>query len=194
MVNIDRIRQLRKETGVSIQECKRALEETKGDLEKAKGILKKWGQDFAGKKAERETKEGIIESYIHPNKKIGVIVELHCESDFVARSENFQKLAHELCLQIAAMKPLFLKEEDIPDEFLAGERKIYQEQFKDSGKSQKIINQIIEGKLKKYKEEISLTSQPWIRDETKQIENLINEYIAHLGENIIIKRFVRYEI
>lgn len=138
--------------------------------------------------------QGIIEAYIHSNKKIGVLVDLRCETDFVARTEEFKKLAHEICLQVAAMNPLFLKEEDIPEEFLAGERKIYQEQFRSTGKSEKIIKEIVEGKLKKYKEEISLLSQPWIKDETKTIKDLIDEHIAKLDENIIIKRFVRYEI
>jgi len=164
------------------------------NIKRAKEILRKWGQVLAGKKVEREVKEGIIESYIHPNKKIGVMVELRCESDFVARSEEFQKLAHELCLQITAMNPLFLREEEIPENFLAGEKKIYQEQLKDSGKPEKIVNQIIEGKLKKYKEEISLMSQPWIKDETKTVKDLLQNYIARLGENIIIKRFARFEI
>lgn len=194
MVNIDQIKQLREETGVSITECKKAIIKAKGDIKKAKEILRRGSQDLAGKKAAKEAKSGIIESYIHSGKKIGVMLELRCESDFVARSEDFQKLAHELCLQIAAMNPLFLKTEDIPDKFLAGERKIYREQFSDSGKPKKIIAGIVEGKLKKYKEEISLLSQPWIRDETKIIKDLIDRYIARLGENIIIKRFTRYEI
>jgi len=132
--------------------------------------------------------QGIIESYIH-HKKIGVMIELRCETDFVAKTEEFKKLAHELCLQIAAMNPLFLKTEDIPEEFLA-----FEEQLKESGKPQKIINEITEGKLKKYKEETSLLSQSWIRDEAKTIKELIDEYIVRFGENIIIKRFVRYEI
>lgn len=194
MASIDQIKKLRKVTGASIIECKKALGEARGDIELAKEILRKWGRDFAGKKTERETKEGIIEGYIHPNKKIGVLIEIHCESDFVANCEDFKKLAHEICLQIAAMNPLFLKEGDVPDEFLARERKIYWEQLKDSGKPKKIIDEIVEGKLKKYKEKISLLSQPWIRDETKKIQELINEYIARLGENIIIKRFIRYQI
>ncbi len=194
MITIDQIKQLRQETGVSVIECKKALQETKGDFEKAKELLRKWGRELAGKKSEREAGEGIIESYIHPNKKVGVLVDIRCESDFVARSADFQKLAHELCLQIAAMSPLFLKEEDIPEEFIDGEKKIYKEQFKNSGKPEKIIGQIIEGKLKKYKEEISLTSQPWIKDEEKTIKDLINEYVAKLGENIIIKRFIKYDI
>lgn len=148
MINIGLIKKLREETGVSIVECKKALEKTKGDLEKAKEILRKWGKDFVSKKIERETREGIIESYIHPGQKIGAMIELHCESDFVAKSEEFKKLAHELCLQIAAMNP----------------------------------------------KKTSLLQQPWIRDETKTIKDLIEEYVVRLGENIIIKRFVRFEI
>jgi len=143
---------------------------------------------------EKELNQGVIEAYIHPNKKIGALVELRCQTDFVARTEEFKKLAHEICLQIAAMNPLFLKEEDIPEKFLTGERKIYQEQFRSIGKPQKIIKEMVEGKLKKYKEEISLLSQPWIKDETKTVKELLNDYIAKLGENIIIKRFVRFEI
>jgi len=148
MVNIDQIKQLRQETLVSISECKKALEETEGDFEKAKEILKKWGKELAGKKAERDVSLGIVESYIHPNKRVGAMVELCCETDFVARSEDFKKLAHELCLQITAMNP----------------------------------------------EEDSLMSQPWVKDETKTIKDLINEYIAKLGENIVVKKFVRFNI
>ncbi len=138
--------------------------------------------------------QGIIEAYIHSNKKIGVLVELRCETDFVARTEEFQKLAHELCLQIAAMNPLFLKEENIPEEFLAGEKKIFQEEFKNSGKTEEAIDEIVKEKLEKYKKEISLLTQAWIRDEKKTIKDLIDEYIAKLGENIIVKRFTRYEL
>ncbi len=194
MITINQIKQLRQETGISISECKKALEKANGDAEKAKIILREWGEKLADKKSEREAGEGIIESYIHPNKKIGVLLDLRCESDFVARSKNFQELAHEICLQVAAMKPLFLNEEEIPKEFLDGERKIYKEQFKGSGKPETIVNQIIEGKLKKYKEGISLISQIWVKDDTKSIKDLINDYVAKLGENIKIERFKRYEI
>jgi elongation factor Ts len=194
MVSIDQVKQLREETDVSVSECKKALIQANGDLEKAKEILRKWGQDLSGKRVEKEVKQGIIHSYIHPNKKVGVLLEIRCESDFVARSEEFQKLAHEVCLQIAAMKPLFLKEEDIPELFLDGEKKIYQEQFKNSGKPQKIVDQIIEGKLKKYKEEISLLSQPWIKDETKTIKNLLDDFISKTGENVVLRNFSRFEI
>lgn len=148
MITINQIKKLRKETGVSIIECKKALEKTKGDFDKAKEILKKMGQSFIEKKTEREAKEGIIEAYIHPNKKIGVLIELDCESDFVARSEDFQRLAHELCLQIAAINP----------------------------------------------NENPLMSQLWIKDETKTVKDLITEHIIKMGENIVIKRFVRYEM
>jgi len=194
MVSIEQIKKLREETGISISECKKALEASKGNLEKAKVILKEWGKEFSKKKIERETKQGIVEGYIHPGKKIGVMVELNCESDFVARSEDFQKLAHEICLQAAAMSPLFSKKEDIPDDFLFGERKIWEEQLKDSGKSKKIIDEIISGKLEKFKEEISLLSQLWIKDETKTVKDLIDEYISRLGENIVVRRFIRFEI
>ncbi len=194
MVTIDEIKQIREETGVSVSECKKALEEAKGDIAAAKEILRKWGKTLAGKKAEREVKAGIVESYIHPNKKVGVILDIRCESDFVARNEEFKKLAHEICLQIAALKPSFVKEEDIPEEILDKEKEIYQEQSKGTDKPKQIIAQIIEGKLKKYKEEVSLFSQPWIKDETKTIKELVEECIGKLGENIIIEKFNRYEI
>ena len=194
MISIDQIKQLREETGVSPTECKKALAESKGNFEKARELLRVWGKAQAIKKTTREAKKGLIDSYIHFASKTGVLLDLRCESDFVAKSEEFKKLAHEICLQIAAMKPLFVKEEDIPEEFLDGELKIYKEQFKDSGKPQKIIDQIIDGKLKKYKEEVSLLSQLWIKDDTKTVKNLIEEAIAKIGENIEAKRFTRYEI
>ena len=147
MVTIDQIKQLREETSISIQECKKALQEAKGDFKIAKEILKKWGKDLAGSKTVRKTSQGIIESYIHPNKKIGVLLELNCETDFVAKSKDFQTLSHELCLQIAAMN-------DTP----------------------------------------SLLSQPWIKDMTKTVKDLVDEYIAKVGENIVVKRFIKYEI
>ncbi len=194
MINLEQIKQLRAETDVSYTECKKALEETAGDIEKAKEVLRKWGKELAGKKAGREASQGIIEAYIHPNKKVGVLVELRCETDFVAKSEEFQKLAHEICLQVAAAKPLFVAEDDIPENFLDKERKIYQEQLKSSGKPEQIINQIIEGKLAKYKKEVCLIQQPYIRDDSKTIKDLVEGAVAKLGENIRIERFARLEI
>lgn len=149
MVTIAQIKKLRKETDISISECKKALEEAKGDVNLAKEILKKWGKEFAEKQSEKEAKEGLIATYLHSDKKIGVILELNCETDFVAKSEDFQKLAHELCLQIAAMNP-----ENID----------------------------------------SLFSQPWIKEEAKTVKELVQSFIAKFGENILIKRFNRYEI
>lgn len=148
MAAIEQIKQLRQETQVSISECKKALEEAGGDIEKAKEILRKRGKKIAEKKKEREVREGLIETYVHPNKKIGVMLELACESDFVAKSKEFQKLAHELCLQIAAMDP----------------------------------------------DKDSLLSQLWIKDETQTIKDLITDHIARLGENIEVKKFIRYQI
>jgi len=194
MVTIDQIKQLREETGVSITEVKKALEESNGDVEKAKELLRTWGKAVLNKKTTRETKSGLIETYLHSNAKTGVLLDIRCETDFVAKSPDFKNLAHEICLQIAAMKPLFVSEEDISEEFLDGETKIYKEQVKDSGKPEKIVAQIIEGKLKKYKEEVSLLSQSWIKDDSKTIKNIIEDTVAKLGEKIEIKRFTRYEI
>jgi len=194
MVTIDQIKQLREETGVSIIEVKKALEQSNGDVEKARELLRILGKAVSAKKTSRETKSGLIESYVHPNAKTGVLLDIRCETDFVAKSPDFKKLAHEICLQIAAMKPLFVSETDIPEEFLDGETKIYTEQVKDSGKPEKIVAQIIEGKLKKYKDEISLLSQPWIKDDEKTIKNLIEDTVAKVGEKIEVKRFARYEI
>jgi len=194
MKNIDQLRQLRQETGISFLECKNALEEAKGDIKKAKRILREKGKEIAESKVLRKTEQGIIESYLHPGGKIGVLLEICCESDFVAKSEEFKKLAHEICLQITAMKPLFLDDKDISEDFLDGEKKIYQKQFEGSGKPQKIVDQIIEGKLSKYKKEVSLLNQPWVKDEAKTIKDLVNECSLKLGENIKVKRFTRYEI
>lgn len=194
MSNIELIKQLREETGVSPTEIKKALEGAKGDIEKAKEILRIWGKKVTVKKAERETKEGMVDYYLHPNLKTGVLIDMRCETDFVAKSHDFKNLAHEICLQIAAMKPLFISEPDISEEFLDGETKIYQEQLKDSGKSENIVKQIVEGKIKKYKESVCLLSQPWIKDDSKTIANLIEDVVSKVGEKIEVKRFARYEI
>lgn len=194
MITIDQIRQLREETDVSVTQCKKALEESGGNMEKAKEILRKWGQELADRKSARETRQGIIESYIHPNKKIGALIDIHCETDFVARSEEFQSLAHDLVLHIAGMKPRYIKPEDIGEEILAGEKEIYKEQVAQSGKPEKIIEQIIDGKLKKYVEGICLLTQPFVKNQDKTVQEIIQEKIAKLGENITVKGFVRYEI
>jgi len=194
MENIELIKQLREETGVSLGQCKKAIEESGGDLEKAKEILRKWGEDLAGKKSSRSTKEGIIESYIHANGKIGVLVVLKCETDFVARNPEFKELAHNLALHIAASAPEYLSEEDIPEEVIEKEKNLYREQFKNSGKPDEIIEKIIQGKLETFKKEKVLLNQPYIKDDSKTIRELLNQYISKLGENITIEKFVRLEI
>jgi elongation factor Ts len=194
MVTIDQIKQLREETGVSPTEIKKALEEAKGDTEKAKELLRIWGKKVLSKKTDREVKQGIIDCYLHPNKKAGVLLDIRCESDFVANSPDFTNLSHEICLQIVAMKPLYVSETEIPEGFLDGETKIYEEQVKDSGKPEAIVKQIVEGKLTKYKQGICLLSQPWIKDDTKTIKNIIEEAVSKIGENIEVKKFSRFEI
>lgn len=193
-VNINQIKQLREETAVSLAECKKALEGSGGNMDKAKEILRKLGRDLANKRVEKEARSGIIYSYLHPNKRIGVLLELRCESDFVAKSKDFQDLAHELSLQVAAMDPLFVAEEDIPEDVLNKEKEIYQGQFEQSGKPEKIMKGIIEGKIKKFKEEKSLLSQVWIKDDSKTVKDLFDEFLVKIGEKIQIKRFIRYEI
>lgn len=194
MVTIEQIKQLREETGLSISEVKKALEQANGNVEKAKEALRILGKTLLGKKSSRETKSGLIEVYAHQNGKTGVILDIRCETDFVAKNPEFKNLAHEICLQIVAMKPLFVKEEDIPEELLETEKKIYKEQIKDSGKPEKLIEQILEGKLKKYKDEICLMSQLWIKDDSKVVKNLIEDAVGKIGENIEIKKFARFEI
>lgn len=194
MENLELLKQLREETGISMMECKKALEEANGDLKRAKEILREKGKEMIKGRSERLMSKGIVESYIHAGAKIGVLLELLCESDFVAKSEEFKRLAHELCLQVAASRPMFVRPEDIPAEFLDGETKIYQKQFEGSGKPQKIVDQIIEGKIKKYKEDVSLLCQLWVKDPSKTVQDLIQEARAKIGENISIGKFARFEI
>lgn len=192
-VEIETIKQLREETGISLGDCKKALEESNGDISLAKEYLKKRGAAVAQKKTEREVGAGIIDSYIHQDKRLGVLLEINCETDFVARGEDFQNLAHEICLQIAAMKPLYLKEEEVPESVLEKEKEIIAEQVKELNKPAEIAEGIIKGKLEKYKKDVCLLDQLWVKDDSKTIQSLINEYIAKTGENIIVKRFVVYE-
>lgn len=192
-INIDLVKQLREETGISLGDCKKALEESEGDIAKAKEWLKKRGQAVAAKKTERATGSGMIDSYVHSNKRLGVLLEINCETDFVALGEDFQNLSHEVCLQIASMKPKYVKEEEIPSEILEKEKSDYEEQAKGMGKPAEIVEGIIKGKLEKFKKDICLMDQPWIKDDERTIKDLVNEVIAKTGENIVIKRFALYE-
>lgn len=194
MANIEDVKKLREETGLSLKEIGKAVEEAKGDLSKAKELLREFSKNSATKQSGKEAQQGIIDYYIHPNMKVGVLLDIRCQTDFVAKSADFKSLAHEICLQIAAMKPLYVKDTDIPEEFLDGETKMYQEQMKDSGKPENIVKQVIEGKLNKYKESVSLLSQSWVKDDSKTMKNLVDETISKTGENIEVKKFARYEI
>lgn len=194
MSNIESVKRLREETGVSMMECKKALEKANGDIEKAKKFLREKGEELAGKRASRDAGEGIITSYIHSNNKVGVLLDMRCESDFVAKSEDFRSLAHEICLQIAATKPKYIKEKDVPEEVIEEEREIILKQQEGSDKPKEILGQIVEGRLKKMKKETVLLSQVWVKDEKKTIEDIINEKTAKIGEKMEIRRFERYEI
>jgi len=194
MASIDQLKKLRGETGISMIECKKALEEAGDDIEKAKKILREKGTEMIKDREGRSASQGRVISYIHHDGKLGVLLELNCETDFVAKSEEFKKLGHEICLQIAATKPLFVRPDEISEEFLDGEKKIYKKQVADSGKPQEIVEKIVEGKIKKYKEEVSLISQPWVKDNSKTIEDLINDYVSKTGEKIKIGNFSRFEI
>jgi elongation factor Ts len=193
MVNIDLVKQLREETEISLAECRKALEESQGDIAKAKEYLKKRGQVVAAKKTERAVGNGIIDTYVHSNKRMGVMLEINCETDFVARSDDFKNLAHEICLQIASMRPLYVREEEIPEEVLNKEKSSYEEQAKSMNKPAEIVEGIIKGKLEKFKKDFCLVNQLWIKDDTKTIQSFINEVIAKTGENIVVKRFITYE-
>lgn len=194
MENADLLKQLREETGISMMECKKALDESRGDIKRAKEILREKGKEMIKGRSERAVSKGIVEAYIHMGGRIGVMLELLCESDFVAKSDEFKKLAHEIALQAAATRPLFVRAEDIPQELIDGEIKICQKQFEGSSKPENIINQIVEGRIKKYKEDVTLLSQPWVKDTSKTIQDLITETRAKIGENITVGKFSRFEI
>jgi len=193
MVNIDLVKQLREETEISLAECRKALEESQGNIAEAKEYLKKRGQAVAAKKTERAVGNGIIDTYVHSNKRMGVMLEINCETDFVARSDDFKNLAHEICLQIASMRPLYVREEEIPEEVLNKEKSLYEVQAKSMNKPAEIVEGIIKGKLEKFKKDFCLVNQLWIKDDTKTIQSFINEVIAKTGENIVVKRFITYE-
>jgi len=187
------VSQLRERTGAGIVECKNALDEAGGDIEKAIEVLRKKGEIKAAKKLnERTTKEGLIHAYIHANGKVGAMVEVSCETDFVARNEEFQAFVHDLAMQVAATNPLYVKSEDIPAEIVAKEKEMYLEEVQ--GKPPAVIEKILEGKLQKYYSEVCFLKQSFVKDEDITIEELINQKIAKIGEKIEVKRFVRFQI
>jgi elongation factor Ts len=193
-VTSEMIKELREKTQAGMVDCKKALIETNGDMEKAVDFLRKKGLASADKKMGREVTEGIVASYIHSNSKIGVLVELKCATDFVARNEDFVTLAKEIAMQIAAANPLYVSMEEVPAELLEREKDIYREQMKTSGKPENVVEKIVEGKLAKYYSEVCLLEQEYIKDGSVKIKDLIKNKIAIFGENIAVGKFSRFQI
>ena len=193
-VTATQIKELREATGVGFLDCRKALEEANGDFEKAVDFLRERGLAKAAKRADREASEGVLDLYDHGGGRVGVMVEVNCETDFVARSESFRTFAHDVSLQIAAASPLWVSEEEIPQEVLDHEAEIARNRALEEGKPENILDRIVEGRLRKFKEEVVLLNQPFIKDEEKTIEQYLHETIASIGENIVIRRFVRWEV
>lgn len=191
---MEQVKELREKTNAGVMDCKKALEQSKGNLERAVELLREWGVASARKKASREALEGVIYSYIHPGNRIGVLVEINCETDFVARNQDFQNFAKEITMQIAAANPSYISREDVPQEVLQKEKQIYMTQFSDSKRDTKTIEKIVEDKLTKFYSEVCLMEQVYIRDESIKIKDLVQGNIAKFGENIKIRRFIRYQL
>lgn len=188
------IMQLRNQTGAGMKDCQEALIEADGDLAKALDALRKKGAKIAGKRAEKETKEGIIYAYIHANNKVGAMIELSCETDFVAKTEGFKQLAHDLAMQIAAQSPLYVAPEDVPEELVNKEKEMYKEQLLAEGKPEAMLEKILEGKINKWYQDVCLIKQQFIKNEDITVEEYINEKVASMGEKVKITSFCRKQI
>ena len=188
------VKDLRERTGAGMMECKRALTEAKGDPADAEILLRKWGIASAGKKASRATKQGLIGSYIHHGGQLGVLVEVNCESDFVARTDDFKELVHDLAMHVAAADPRFIRKEDLTPDVLEQEREIARARALGEGKPEKVVDKIVEGRLQKFYEEVCLLEQPFVKEATLSVGQLVKTKIAKLGENISIARFVRFKV
>jgi elongation factor Ts len=188
------VKELRERTGAGFSACRDALAEAKGDAEQAIDLLRKKGQAAAQKKAQRATSEGLVGHYIHAGGKIGVLVEINCESDFVARTDDFQKLCHDVAMHIAALDPRFLRREEVTQEILDREREIYREQARATGKPDPVIEKIVTGKMEKFYEENCLYEQHFIKDEGTTVKEMVAQAIAKLGENIAVRRFARFKV
>lgn len=191
---IEKIRQLREETAAGMMDVKRALEESDGDLDGARRVLRERGQAIAAKKSARETHEGLIEAYIHFNGKLGVLVEVDCETDFVARTPEFKEFARNVALHVASMNPAAVSPEDIPQAVLDEERSIAEKQAAEMEKPENIVQKIVEGRMNKFVSERALLTQDYVKDPDKTVGDLLQEAIQKLGENIVVRRFVRYEL
>jgi elongation factor Ts len=193
-ISAQQVKELRDRTGAGFTACRDALVEAKGNMDQAVDVLRKKGQAAAAKKAQRATSEGLVSSYIHAGGKIGVLVEVDCESDFVARTEDFQRLCHDVAMHVAALDPRFLRREEVTQDVLDREREIYREQAKATGKPEAVIEKIVAGKMEKFYEENCLYEQHFIKDEGVTVKELVDQSIAKLGENITIRRFSRFKV
>ena len=188
------IKQLRQETGAGVMDCKEALVEAEGDLQEAIAVLRKKGIEVAAKREAKTAVEGVVQAYVHAGERIGVLVEVNCETDFVARTDDFRDFAKNVAMQIAAMQPRWVSPDDVPEEALVRERQILTEQAEGEGKPDHIVEQMVEGRLGKFYAQNCLLHQPYIRDDSMTIEDLLNDLLATTGERIIIRRFVRYQV
>ena len=193
-VSAQLVKELRERTGAGFSDCRAALVEAGGNIEQAINVLRKKGQAAAQKKAQRQASEGLIASYIHAGGKIGVIVEVNCESDFVARTAEFQRLCHDIAMHIAALDPRFVRREEVTPEILDQEKVIYREQALATGKPENVVEKIVQGKMEKFYEENCLYEQHFIKDESLTIRELVEQMIAKIGENIAVRRFVRFKV
>ncbi len=193
-ISAQQVKELRERTGAGFSDCRNALVEANGNIEQAIDVLRKKGQAAAQKKVQRQATEGLVGSYIHAGGKIGVIVEVNCESDFVARTEDFRRLCHDIAMHIAALDPRFVRREEVTPEILEREQEIYREQARATGKPEAVIEKIVAGKMEKFYEETCLYEQHFIKDESVTIRELIGQMIAKLGENIAVRRFVRLKV
>jgi elongation factor Ts len=193
-VNATVVKELRERTGAGIMDCKKALAETGGNLERAVDYLRQKGVAAAAKKADRVATDGAVGAYVHPGGKIGVLVELNCQTDFVARTTEFQVLLKDMAMQIAAANPRHVRPEDVPADEIDKEREIYRRQALESGKPEKVVDKIVEGKLERFYSEVCLLEQPFIKDPDRKVADVVNEAIARLGEKIQVRRFARYHL
>ena len=191
---IEKIKQLREETAAGMMDVKRALEETDGDVDGARKVLRERGQAIAAKKSSREATEGLIDAYVHFNGRVGVLVEVNCETDFVARTPEFKEFARNVALHVASMRPLVVAPEDIPAEAREEERRVVDKQVAEMGKPEKIQAQIVEGRMRKWESEQALLTQPYVKETDKTVGDLLQDTVQRVGENVVIRRFVRYEL
>lgn len=188
------VKELREKTGAGMMDCKKALKECDGDFDKAEKYLREKGIAAASKRSGRQTKEGVVYSYIHPGNRIGVLVEVNCETDFVARTDDFQAFAKDIAMHIAASSPAYLQRDDVPANILDGEREVLRNQAKESGKPDNVIEKMIEGRINKFYSQICLLEQPFIKDMNLSVEDFLKETMSKVGENIQIRRYVRYQL